>query len=119
MESSRPAESYPVGKGERHRIFRGGAGLGVEKKETACLGLVEFGAIQFVDRVAAAGVDYIAVVEHGGGVAGARVAHAPGRAPCTGRWVIEFGAGQRRGAVYSLVVSARDEHFAVGEQHGG
>ena len=68
----------------------------VEKKDSACLRRVQFGAVQFVDGVAASGVDYVAVVEHGGGVAGARVAHAAGRGPCAGGWVIEFGAGEWR-----------------------
>jgi hypothetical protein len=35
-------------------------------------------------------------MKHGGGVAGARVAHAAGRGPCAGGWVIEFGAGEWR-----------------------
>ena len=67
-------------------------------KKSACLRRVQFGAVQFVDGVAASGGDYVTVVEHGGGVAGARVAHAAGCAPCASRRVIEFGAGQRRGS---------------------
>lgn len=65
-------------------------------KESACLRRVQFGAVQFVDGVAASSVDYVAVLEHGGGVAGARVAHAAGRGPGAGGWVIEFGAGKWR-----------------------
>src|ERR1039457_3388852 len=95
MKSSHPAESYPAGKGERHRISAVASTLWADKKER-CLRCVHFGALQFVDGVAAAGVDYLAIVEHGRSVAGARVAHVAGRAPFASRWVIEFGAGQGR-----------------------
>ena len=43
--------------------------------------LIDEACGRVLDRVAAAGVDYVAVVEHGGGVAGARVVHAAGRGP--------------------------------------
>jgi hypothetical protein len=91
-----PADPTNLGKKTNATAFLRWRRLGGQTTGSTCLRRVQFGAVQFVVGVAAASVDYVAVVEHGGGVARARVAHAAGRGPCAGGWIIEFGAGERR-----------------------